>query len=110
MGRVYVGREATRSMFNRAGAHVPAWSDPGQLFVQPASVHLSSNPVIDIDGDTATAETDFCVVRRDEQGRGNPVLVGRYRDRLRLLDEGRWVIYTRTGVSVARPRPRTHDC
>ncbi|HLY81558.1 MAG TPA: nuclear transport factor 2 family protein [Acidimicrobiales bacterium] len=103
MGKVHVGREAIRAMFNRDGANRPPWTAAGELFTQPASIHISSNPVIDIDGDTASAESDFLVVRRDPGGRARSVLVGRYRDRLRRLDDGRWVIYTRTGVSVARP-------
>lgn len=103
MGRVRSGRDAIRAMFERDRANRPAWTEPGELFKQPASVHLSSNPVIDVRGDAATAETDFLVVGRDEDGRARPMLVGRYRDELRRLDDGRWVIYTRTGVSVARP-------
>lgn len=103
MGRVVAGREAIRAMFAGDGANRPPWTAPGELFKQPGSVHVSSNPVIDVDGDTATAESDFLVVRRDAEGRAKPVLVGRYRDRLRRLDDGRWVIATRTGVSVARP-------
>ncbi|MGE0796191.1 MAG: nuclear transport factor 2 family protein [Acidimicrobiia bacterium] len=103
MGQVHVGREAIRSFFARTGANAPPWHEPGELFRQPGSVHISSNPVIDVDGDTATAESDFCVVRRDGDGRARPVLVGRYRDRLHKLDDGRWVIDTRTGVSAARP-------
>jgi ketosteroid isomerase-like protein len=103
MGRVIVGREAIRAMFDRDGANRPPWTAPGELFNQPASAHFSSNPVVDVDGDTASAESDFLVVRRDETGRAKSVLVGRYRDRLRRLADGRWVITTRTGVSVARP-------
>jgi ketosteroid isomerase-like protein len=103
MGRVHIGRDAIRAMFNRDGANRPPWTAAGELFSQPASVHISSNPVIDIDGDTASAESDFLVVRRDADGRAHSVLVGRYRDRLRRGGDGRWVIYARTGVSVARP-------
>jgi hypothetical protein len=103
MGRIIVGRDAIRALFDRDGANRPPWTAPGELFVQPASAHFSSNPVIDVDGETAVAESDFLVVRRDETGRAKCVLVGRYRDRLRRLDDGRWVITTRTGVSVARP-------
>jgi hypothetical protein len=103
MGRVHVGREAIRALFNRNGANRPPWTSPGELFNQPGSVHISSNPIIDVDGDTASAESDFLVIRRDPDGRARSVLVGRYRDRLRRLEDGRWVIQTRTGVSVARP-------
>lgn len=102
MGRVFAGREAVRTMFTGAGSDAPPWTAPGQLLKQPGSVHVSSNPVIDVDGDTATAETDFLVVNRGDDGRAKATLVGRYRDEFRRVD-GRWLIYTRTGVSVARP-------
>jgi ketosteroid isomerase-like protein len=109
MGRVHAGREAIRSFFAREGSDAAAWTASGELFKQPGSVHISSNPVIDVDGDSATAELDFLVVRRDEDGRARPVLVGRYRDRLRRRDDGRWVIVTRTGVSAARPGEERTD-
>lgn len=109
MGRVHVGREAIRASFTREGANAPSWTAPGELFKQPASVHISSNPVIDVDGDIATAESDFLVVRRDDEGHARLVLVGRYRDRLRRRDDGRWVIVTRTGVSAARPGEERTD-
>jgi hypothetical protein len=109
MGSIYVGREAIRAMFNREGANRPSWTTAGELFRQPASVHISSNPVIDVDGDAASAESDFLVVRRDRDGRAHSVLVGRYRDRLRRLQNGKWVIHTRTAVSVARPGEERSD-
>jgi ketosteroid isomerase-like protein len=104
VGQLVVGREAIRAFFRGDAESDPAhWTEPGQLLKQPASLHLCSNPVIDIDGDTATSELDFHVVRRNEQGRAVSQLVGRYRDRLRRLDDGRWVITARVGVSCARP-------
>ena len=104
VGNVVVGREAIREFFARGAAAEPArWTDEGQLLKQPRSLHLCSNPVIDIEGDTATSELDFHVVRRNEEGRAVTQLVGRYRDRLRRGDDGRWVITNRTAVSVARP-------
>ncbi len=102
MGRVFAGREAVRGMFTGQGSDAPRWTAPGEVLKQPGSVHLSSNPVIDVVGDTATAETDFVVVSRGDDGRAKATLVGRYRDEFRRVD-GRWLIYTRTGVSVARP-------
>jgi hypothetical protein len=109
MGQVHAGRDAIRAFFTREGSNAPAWTAPGELFKQPGSVHISSNPVIDVDGDTATSELDFLVVRRGDDGRARPVLVGRYRDRLRRQQDGRWVIVTRTGVSVARPGDERTD-
>jgi ketosteroid isomerase-like protein len=110
VGRVYAGREEVRQLFSTADADPPHWTEPGELLKQPGSVHVSSNPIIEVDGDTATAETDFLVVNRDRSGRAHSSLVGRYRDRLRRREDGRWVITTRTGVSVARPgQERTDD-
>ncbi len=100
-GTVFSGREAIRTMFPPPDP--PHWTEPGQLLKQPAVAHRGSNPIIEIDGDTATAETDLLVLERDEEGRARITLVARYRDRLRRGDNGRWVITNRTGVSIARP-------
>jgi len=100
-GTVFSGRAEIGKMFR---APEPSrWTEPGELLKQPAVVHRGSNPVIDVDGDTATAETDLLVLERDEDGRARITLVARYRDRLRRGHDGRWVITNRTGVSVARP-------
>jgi ketosteroid isomerase-like protein len=106
MGSVHRGHDEIRAFLAADGVFAddkPRWTDPDQLFRQPRSMHLSSNPVIDLDGDTATAESEFVVMRRDDDGRARVTLVGRYRDRLRKNDEGRWVFVHRTGVSLARP-------
>ncbi len=81
----------------------PAWTEPGALLTQPASCHFSANPVIEVDGGTATAETDMIAMSRDGSGRARITLVARYRDRLRRSGDGRWLITNRTGVSIARP-------
>jgi hypothetical protein len=109
VGKVYAGREEVRQLFSTAGPNPPHWTEPGELLKQPGSVHVSSNPIIEIDGDTATAETDFLVINRDERGHAYSALVGRYRDRLRRREDGRWVISTRTGVSVGRPGQERTD-
>ena len=99
-GTVFAGRESIRRLFGHPDPlH---WSEPDQLLKQPPAAHWSSNPVIELDGDTATAETDMLVVKRDETGKAGITLVARCRDRLRRGDTG-WVIVNRTGVSVARP-------
>ena len=109
VGKVHAGREEVRKLFSMADPNPPPWTQPGELLKQPGSVHISSNPIIEVDGDTATAETDFLVVNRVEHGRAFSSLVGRYRDRLRRRPDGRWVITTRTGVSVARPGQERTD-
>ncbi len=105
-GRVLRGHREIREFLGRSGAFVdgrPLWTDPGELYKQPRSAHVSSNPIIDVEGDGATAESDFVVLSRDDDGHTRINLVGRYRDRLRRDDRGRWLITKRTGVSVARP-------
>jgi uncharacterized protein (TIGR02246 family) len=99
-GTVFEGRTALRNMFG--GTSPRPWTGPGELLKQPASTHLTSNPIIDVDGDTATAETDMVTLVRDESGRARITLVARYRDRLRRSPKG-WLIASRTGVSIARP-------
>jgi uncharacterized protein (TIGR02246 family) len=103
-GTVFAGRDALRGMFQGARRAVP-WTEPGHLLEQPGGTHLTGNPVIDIDGDTATAtaETDMVTLKRGEDGRATITLLARYRDRLRRTDDGRWLFSSRTGVSVAAP-------
>jgi ketosteroid isomerase-like protein len=101
-GTVFAGREALRTMFG-GGTGRPRWSDPGRLLRQPGSMHLTGNPVIDVDGDTATAETDMVTLVRGEDSRARITLLARYRDRLRRAVDGRWLISSRTGVSLGVP-------
>lgn len=107
-GTVFSGRDTIRKMFGAPSDRTP-WTSPGQLLKQPRSAHRSSNPVVEIDGDTASAETDLLVLERDETGRARIALVARYRDRLRRTGGRRWVITNRTGVSVARPGEEDTD-
>jgi uncharacterized protein (TIGR02246 family) len=101
-GTVFAGREALRSMFG-GGAPVAKWTEPGELLKQPDVMHLTTNPVIDVEGDSATAETDMITLRRDQEGKAKIALLARYRDRLRRTDDGNWLISSRTGVSLAVP-------
>jgi uncharacterized protein (TIGR02246 family) len=101
-GTVFAGRTALREMFQGATV-APKWTEPGHLLEQPGAIHLTTNPVIDVDGDTATAETDMVTLRRGDDGRARTTLLARYRDRLRRGADGRWRISSRTGVSVAIP-------
>jgi len=47
--------------------------------------------------------------RRGPDGRAKIALLARYRDRLRRTDDGRWLIASRTGVSVAVPGEQGSD-
>ena len=99
---VFAGRDALRSMFDGATA-VAKWTEPGELLKQPGITHLTTNPIIDVAGDAATAESDMITFRRGPNGRAKITLLARYRDRLRRTGEGRWLISSRTGVSIAVP-------
>ena len=66
-------------------------------------MHLTTNPVVAVDGDVATAETDMITLVRGDDGRARITLLARYRDRLRRGDDGRWRLSSRTGVSLGVP-------
>jgi ketosteroid isomerase-like protein len=100
-GTVFAGRDALRALWEKTDW--PHWTKPGQLLMHPLSAHLAHNPVIDIDGDTATAETDMTVIMRGDDGKYTVTMAARYRDRLRRGTDGQWRIVTRTGVSLGRP-------
>ena len=101
-GTVFAGHEALRGMF-RGATPTTRWTEPGHLLEQPGGTHLTSNPVIDVDGDVATAETDMVTLSRGDDVRAKITLVARYRDRLRRTGDGHWRFSSRTGVSVAIP-------
>jgi ketosteroid isomerase-like protein len=98
-GTVFAGHGALRGMF-RGAPSAARWTEPGHLLQQPGGTHLTSNPVIDVDGDVATAETDMVTLQRGDDGRAKITLLARYRDRLRRGDDGRWRLSSRTGVSI----------
>ncbi|HEY3672389.1 MAG TPA: nuclear transport factor 2 family protein [Acidimicrobiia bacterium] len=100
-GTVFAGRTALLAMFG--GTDRLRWTEAGGLLVQPGSMHLTTNPVIDVDGDAATAETDMITFVRGDDGRSRITLLARYRDRLRRGADGRWRLSSRTGVSLGKP-------
>jgi hypothetical protein len=101
-GTVFAGRDALRAMF-RDRPSAQAWTAPGGLLVQPGGMHLTGNPIIDVEGGDATAETDMVTLVRGADGRAKITLLARYRDRLRRGDDGRWRLSSRTGVSIGTP-------
>jgi 3-phenylpropionate/cinnamic acid dioxygenase small subunit len=46
----------------------------------PRTRHLVLNPIVDVDGDGATARSTFCVVQQTETVALQPIVVGRYAD------------------------------
>jgi 3-phenylpropionate/cinnamic acid dioxygenase small subunit len=103
-GGEHIGHDAIRAYLARVGFRdgQPRWTDDDQLMVMPRSMHLMTNPIIDVEGDEATAESEFVVMVRDGDGRPKMILVGRYRDRLRRDAGAGWLFAERTGVSLAR--------
>jgi uncharacterized protein (TIGR02246 family) len=101
-GTVFAGREALLAMFRDRPA-AGTWTEPGRLLVQPGGMHLTGNPVVIVDGDVATAETDMVTLVRGDDGRAKITLLARYRDHLRRGDDGRWRFSSRTGVSIGTP-------
>lgn len=55
----------------------------------PRTRHLTTNPVISVEGDTATCRSSFAVLQQVGDGPLVPVAAGRYRDRFVQAD-GTW--------------------
>ncbi len=55
----------------------------------PRTRHLTTNPVIQVDGDTASCRSSFVVLQQVGDGPLQPVAAGRYRDSFARTD-GRW--------------------
>lgn len=104
LGREMEGHHAIAAFLLELGftSSTERWTDPGQENRQPRSMHLISNPVIGVDGDTAVAESDFVTLRRNAAGDAELGLVGRYRDRLRKCADGEWRFAERGGVALQR--------
>jgi 3-phenylpropionate/cinnamic acid dioxygenase small subunit len=98
----HVGHDAIRAFISRTQQpDPPHWTSPGQLGRQPSTAHVCVNPLIEVDGDAATAESDFVVFMLDETERPFPAYVGRFRDHLRREESGRWLITNRSSVTLA---------
>ena len=61
----------------------------------PRTRHLVLNPIVDVDGDAATARSTFCVVQQTETVALQPIAVGRYADTFARGSEG-WHFTERT--------------
>jgi ketosteroid isomerase-like protein len=53
-------------------------------------LHMTSNTVVDGDGDAAHVESDYVFLRMGSSGRLYPSVMGRYVDRLERGGDGRW--------------------
>ncbi|MBB2989978.1 3-phenylpropionate/cinnamic acid dioxygenase small subunit [Mycolicibacterium iranicum] len=61
----------------------------------PRTRHLVLNPIVDVDGGTASARSTFCVVQRTDSIALQPIVVGRYADSF-ARDEHGWHFTERT--------------
>jgi 3-phenylpropionate/cinnamic acid dioxygenase small subunit len=61
----------------------------------PRTRHLVLNPIVDVDGDAATARSTFCVVQQTETVALQPIAVGRYADTFARDSQG-WHFTERT--------------
>jgi uncharacterized protein (TIGR02246 family) len=76
------GPAAVRAMVEPVmGADGPIGSVP--------NLHLVVNPVIEVDGDRADAESTFVFIRLDDAGKPAVTVVGHYSDRF-VRENGRW--------------------
>ena len=64
----------------------------------PRTRHMVLNPIVDIDGDSASARSTFCVVQNTETVPLQPIVVGRYADGF-ARDENGWY-FTERRVDV----------
>ncbi|MBI3224831.1 MAG: nuclear transport factor 2 family protein [Mycolicibacterium cosmeticum] len=55
---------------------------------RPRTRHLVLNPIVDVDGETATARSTFVVVQNTESVPLQPIVVGRYADAFACDDDG----------------------
>ena len=61
----------------------------------PRTRHLVQNPIVAVDGDTATARSTFCVIQQTDTVALQPIVVGRYADSFARDDDG-WYFTERT--------------
>jgi 3-phenylpropionate/cinnamic acid dioxygenase small subunit len=81
-----VGNEVAR------GAHAVAALYAGMVQLHdgsPRTRHLTTNPVIEVDGDSARCRSSFAVLQQVGDGALAPVAAGRYDDLFERVD-GRW--------------------
>jgi 3-phenylpropionate/cinnamic acid dioxygenase small subunit len=73
----------------------------------PTSRHVVSNPVIEVDGDAATASVTWALIRRGEGDEPELALLGHYDDEL-AREDGRWRFKSRRAhIDIPnKPAPR----
>jgi uncharacterized protein (TIGR02246 family) len=94
-GQISEGRPGIRSFMER---------------IQPPEgrgKHITANILVDVDGDSATAHTDYLFVRPSDQG-PFPVAIGRYDDEL-IRGGERWLFRQRAISLLGAPRRSAGD-
>jgi hypothetical protein len=80
----------------------PAWDEPHEAH---ATLHLMTNPIIDITGDEATVLSKYTFIVTGEDGRPRPQIAAHYRDRM-VREDGVWKIAERTShADILPPNP-----
>jgi len=88
------GAEAIAKLFAMTTRRYP---DHGNT---PRTRHLVLNPIVDVEGRTATARSTFCVVQNTETVPLQPIVVGRYFDTFSCDDDGWYFTARRVDVEM----------
>jgi 3-phenylpropionate/cinnamic acid dioxygenase small subunit len=79
------GAEVIARLFAKTTRRFPDFDDA------PRTRHLVLNPIVEVDGDAATARSTFCVLQQTESVPLQPIVVGRDFDRFaRDADDRNW--------------------
>ena len=89
----YKGQAAIRGMLEHTVGNASA-GKPNM-----ANYHIVSNPRIDVDGDHATATSNFLFMMRGPEGQPTPTLAGTYHDEFVRLN-GVWKIKRRVASNI----------
>lgn len=68
-------------------------------YVNAESYHITTNPEVNVTGDTATARSRHLLIMRGPGGTPQPMLAGRYEDDL-IREDGQWKILRRVDYPI----------
>lgn len=66
----------------------------------PRTRHLVQNPIVDVDGDTASARSTFCVIQQTDVVALQPIVVGRYSDAFARDGDGWFFTERKVGIQM----------
>jgi hypothetical protein len=93
-----VGPDGIYEMLTKVMA--PEWDEPHETH---STLHLMTNPIIDIKGDEATVLSKYTFMVTGEDGRPRPQIAAHYRDRM-VREDGVWKIAERTSYADIMPK------